>query len=81
MLELYSLAAALQTKIIDRVKDPWQTIETSRIIEKRQDEKSEIRIGLKFNNFRLINQVLRDCNHQLPFGGLLFGFFETLAIR
>ena len=72
MTELYSLAAALPTKIIDRVKDPWQTIETSRIIEKRKDEKSGIRIGLKFNNFRLINQVLRYCNHQLPSGGFSF---------
>jgi lipopolysaccharide/colanic/teichoic acid biosynthesis glycosyltransferase len=44
-------------------------------------EKSNIKINCKFNNIRNINQTLKECNGQLPFGGALYGFFEPVTKR
>lgn len=42
---------------------------------------AQIKVLFKFNNFRLINWVLRTCNKELPIGGSLLGFFEPLSKR
>ena len=80
MTERPTLTSPIQTQTEAYVRDPWN-INSSYVFANHKNEIDEIRIRLKFNNFRLINQVFRDCNDRLPIGGFLLGFFEPLAKR
>ena len=82
LMKNFDFASDDQTLVIEEelIKAPHIT-EKVEVLPDSETKESFIQIDTKFNNFRLINDVLRNCNRKLVDNGFISGFIETLEKR